>query len=356
MAECQTLFVWSLHDPPDNAVRMRDGSIQWCESIPIQQGRRNRDWCLAQRDWYLAQGKPRYRRPRVKKKEDQEKMIKMMMIRSNAVTPEVQSQFALFLQTVARASQAYLLLDYDGTLAPFHAERDLAYPYPGVAAVVQEIVRNGRTRVVVISGLDASEVLPLLNIHPCPEVWGIHGLQRVKTDGRMEISRLDERTLAGLSDADRWLGYQKLRYVAEFKTGSIAIDWRGLNEIEAEDIRSRVLLGWRPIAESNGLALLQFDGGVEIRAHKADKGDAVRAFLREIRSGPPVAYLGDDATAFRAIEGRGMSVLVRPTWRQTAAQFWLKPPDELIDFLGLWRKACTKRDALGSGAAAAANG
>ena len=284
-------------------------------------------------------------------------MIKM--ISSNAVRPEVQSHFALFLQTVSRASQAYLLLDYDGTLAPFHAERDLAYPYPGVATVLQEIVRNGRTRVVVISGREANEVLPLLNIHPCPEVWGIHVLQRLRTDGSMEMPRLNERTLNGLSDADRWLGYQQLRYVAEFKNGSIAIHWRGLNEIEAEDLRSRVLLGWRPIAESRGLDLLQFDGGVEIRAHEADKGDAVRTFLGEIRSATPVAYLGDDATdesAFRAIEGRGMSVLVRPTWRQTAAQFWLKPPDELIDFLGLWLKACVKHDALDSGAAAAVKG
>jgi len=35
----------------------------------------------------------------------------------------VESQLTPFLQTLAQASQAVLLLDYDGTLAPFHAER-----------------------------------------------------------------------------------------------------------------------------------------------------------------------------------------------------------------------------------------
>ncbi len=278
---------------------------------------------------------------------------------SNALRAEMQSEFAPFLQTVARASQAALLLDYDGTLAPFHAQRDQAYPYPGVAPLLQQIVRNGRTRVVVFSGRDARDVLPLLNIHPHPEVWGVHGLQRLRTDGRMEMPRLDERTLEGLSDADRWLGYLQLRHVAEFKAGSIAVHWRGLSEIAAEELRSRVLLGWRPIAEYSGLDLLQFDGGVEILAPEAGKGDAVRTFLSEINPKTPAAYLGDDSTdesALRAMKGRGISVLVRPEWRHTAAQFWLKPPEELLDFLGLWLKACLEHDTFDSGAAAAVNG
>jgi len=278
--------------------------------------------------------------------------------------PELQSQLLPFLQTVAHAPHAVLLLDYDGTLAPFHIRRDRAYPYPGVALLLQEIVRNGRTRVIVITGRDAEDVLPLLNVHPRPEIWGVHGLQRMKTDGSMKMPQLDERTLNGLSDADRWLDYQQLRHTAEFKAGSIAVHWRGLSENDAENLRARVLLGWRPIAEHNGLNLLEFDGGVEIRAYQADKGDAVREFLAEIGPDTPVAYLGDDNTdesAFRAMrgrieQGRGISILVRPIWRQTAAQFWLKPPDELLDFLGLWWKACTEHQALDGGAAAAVNG
>jgi trehalose 6-phosphate phosphatase len=277
--------------------------------------------------------------------------------------PELQSQLTPFVQTVAQASHAVLLLDYDGTLAPFHIRRDQAYPYSGVALLLQEIVRNARTRVIVITGRDAEDVLPLLNVHPRPEIWGVHGLQRLNTDGSMKMPQLDERTLNGLSDADRWLGYQQLRHTAEFKAGSIAVHWRGLSENDAEDLQARVLLGWRPIAEHNGLNLLDFDGGVEIRAFEADKGDAVRAFLDEISPDTPVAYLGDDNTdeaAFlvmqdRTVQGRGISVLVRPVWRQTAAQFWLKPPDELLDFLTIWWKAGAEHGALDGGATAAVN-
>ncbi len=272
---------------------------------------------------------------------------------------EAQAQISVFMQVVARSPQSALLLDYDGTLAPFHSVRSLAHPYPGVALLLQEIVRNGRTRIVLVSGRDVTDVLSLLNVHPRPEVWGIHGLQRLKTTGNMEMAPLDEQTRNGLSDADRWLAYQQVRHAAEFKAGSIAVHWRGLSENAAQDLRARVLLGWRPIAEHSGLGLLDFDGGVEIRASGADKGDAVRTFLADISGDTPVAYLGDDATdesAFLAMQGRGMSILVRPKWRQTLAQLWLQPADELLEFLGLWLEACSGQDAIGGGAAAGVTG
>jgi trehalose 6-phosphate phosphatase len=270
-----------------------------------------------------------------------------------------QPQVESFVKTVERASRSLLLLDYDGTLAPFHTERDRALPYPGVAAVLQELVRNGRTRVVIISGREASDAIPLLGIHPCPEVWGLHGLQRVKPNGKSEISELDESISEALAVADRWLEYQRLQHTAEFKPGSIAVHWRGQGECEAEAVRGRVLLGWTSIADHFGLDLLEFDGGVEIRPPHADKGDAVRTLLQEVAPDTPAAYLGDDNTdepAFRVINGRGLSVLVRPRWRETAAQSWLRPPQQLLDFLTQWLHACRRQGESGAATAAAVKG
>jgi len=258
------------------------------------------------------------------------------------------------MQTLAQAPASLLLLDYDGTLAPFTTERSRAYPYPGVAAAIEEILRDGRTRVVVITGRDAADIPVLLQTRPCPEVWGIHGLQHLKADGTTETKSLDEPTLYALSDAHRWLAYQRLLQRAESKTGALAVHWRGRRKMEVEDIRGRVLLGWRPIAECGGLDLLDFDGGVEIRAREANKGRLVRTLLNEMSPNTSAAYLGDDTTdeqAFHAIQDHGLSVLVRPSWRQTTAQLWLGPPGELLDFLGRWLKACKKRGASGTSAA-----
>ncbi len=58
--------------------------------------------------------------------------------------------------------------------------------------------------------------------------------------------------------------------------------------------------------------------------------------LSEMDRETAAAYLGDDTTdedAFKAIHGRGIGVLVRPQFRATAADFWLQPPEELLDFL-----------------------
>lgn len=267
--------------------------------------------------------------------------------------PDVQSALEVFVRTVALAPESALLLDYDGTLAPFHTQRDQAFPYPGVALLLQEIVRDARTRVVVITGRDATDLLPLLNIHPRPEIWGSHGLQRLRPDGTPEMPNLDQQTLNGLSEADSWLSHKHLRHRAEFKPGGIAVHWRGLSALEAADLRARALLGWRPIVAQSGLDLLEFDGGIEIRARRANKGDAVRVFLNEISVDTPVAYLGDDNTdeaAFQAIGDRGLSILVRPEWRETAARLWLKPPEDVIDFLGLWLRSSAGGDALDGGA------
>ena len=248
-----------------------------------------------------------------------------------------------FLRTVAQAPLSALLLDYDGTLAPFSLDRRKAVPYPGVNTILQEIVDVGRTRLVIITGRDAHDVEPLLNIRPFPEVWGAHGLQRLSTNGACEMPEIDPNALQGLSDAERWLAYQGLDHMAEPKPGSLAVHWRALDENSAVKLRGKILLGWFPIAEQAALKVLEFDGGLELRVPVHDKGDVIGTILREIGPEAPIAYLGDDVTdetAFQALQNRGLTVLVRREHRKTAARVWLKPPGELLEFLAQWRDAC----------------
>jgi trehalose-phosphatase len=142
-----------------------------------------------------------------------------------------------------------------------------------------------------------------------------------------------------LEAAKRWLGYQGLLGRAEIKPASIAIHWRALGENEAAELRAKILLGWSRIADGSGLKLLDFDGGVELRMAGLDKGDAVRTIREEVGPEVPMAYLGDDTTdehAFRALEGGGLTALVRPRPRRTAARVWLRPPEELLQLLTNW--------------------
>ena len=259
---------------------------------------------------------------------------------SRAVNP---AEIERFMNAVAQSPVSALLLDYDGTLAPFCLNRDHALPYPGMTALLQEIIACGRTRVVIITGRNAEEVIPLLAIHPPLEIWGCHGLERLRPDGTREAPRVEEPVMHALAYADRWLRDQGLHHRAEFKTGAVAIHWRGLDEATMAETRGQVLLGWLPIAQSTPMELLEFDGGIEMRMPGRDKGDAVRTILDEVGPEVPVAYLGDDITderAFLALGARGLSVLVRPEWRETAAALWIRPPEGLREFLARWVRAC----------------
>jgi len=269
------------------------------------------------------------------------------MQRGGRLKAEALVQIDSLLKAVASSRQSLLMLDYDGTLAPFRKNREQAFPYAGISSVLQEILRTTNTRVVIISGRDAQEVVALLALEPRPEVWGLHGLQRLGKIGRPDLLPIGKDVADALETARDWLRYQHLEDSAEFKAGSIALHWRGLSEPEVEAIRARTLLGWWPIAKRTGLDLLEFDGGVEIRTPGANKGDAVRVVMDEMKPNTPAVYLGDDLTdeaAFLAVNGRGLSILARPQWRSTAAQLWLRPPEEVLDFFGRWLRACRDQD------------
>ena len=93
---------------------------------------------------------------------------------------------ASFLEKVRSATSRALLLDYDGTLAPFTPDRARAFPYREIPELISRIMRCN-TRVVLVSGRPATELLFLSGINPHPEIWGSHGSERLLPDGSYEV-------------------------------------------------------------------------------------------------------------------------------------------------------------------------
>jgi trehalose 6-phosphate phosphatase len=241
------------------------------------------------------------------------------------------------------APAAALLLDYDGTLAPFQLDPAAAVPYPGVREALTRIITQNRTRLAIVTGRWTRQLLPLLALHPRPEIWGSHGWERLAPDGKYEIGRIGEKALGNLVTADDWTrDIEALGGRCELKPAGLAIHWRGLPDDRVDAIRGLVFENWRLQRLDQGLAWHDFDEGIELRAPGRTKGDVIDTVLGELPAGAAVAYLGDDQTdedAFRALGNRGLAVLVRPEARTTAAQLWLRPPEELLDFLNRWHQA-----------------
>ncbi len=232
-----------------------------------------------------------------------------------------------------------LLLDYDGTLAPFVEQRDRAFPYPGIREMLGELIAQHRTRVVIISGRAVEDLRPLLGIDPLPEIWGSHGWERLHADGRYEGPNFTFQQKQILDSEWDWLQKHFDAARLEHKPASVALHWRG-QPAETQTHMQEVLgERWNRYRTDPALDLHAFDGGLELRAAGKNKGDAVRTLLHEIMEGDVVAYCGDDATdedAFEALEGRGLRVLVRGTPRPSHADVLCPPPDALIGFLSLW--------------------
>jgi trehalose 6-phosphate phosphatase len=249
---------------------------------------------------------------------------------------------ATFFDRLRSASSRALLLDYDGTLAPFTPDREHAFPYPEIPELVAGIMRAG-TRVVLISGRPATELLFLSGIHPHPEIWGSHGSERLLPDGSYQVEPPSPDHQYALQAAVRSLHACGFSSRTEVKPGGIAVHWRGLPANERAHVEAKIRTLFASAIDDHGLHLLPFDGGLELRAPGKNKGDAVLAILNEAGSEVAAAYLGDDQTdenAFRAIKGRGIAVLVRSEPRPTVADIWLRPPEQLGRFLREWLTAC----------------
>lgn len=243
-----------------------------------------------------------------------------------------------FYERVGRSQGGLLMLDYDGTLAPFVEDRLEARPYPSIVPELERLFVSTQTRTVVISGRQISVLSRLLNTTTLPEMWGCHGLEHRTRDGTYAKHAPSSRSRAELEKLPDLVREFDLGNMAELKPSGVALHWRGaLREQQIRVLAVAEQIGRR--LEAHGFCRHPFDGGVEWRVRDVNKGQAVARLLKEVESPGVAAYCGDDLTdedAFIALGDCGLKVLVRSEIRETAADIHIVPPDELLAFLTRW--------------------
>jgi trehalose-phosphatase len=244
------------------------------------------------------------------------------------------------LQEIAGGNaQAAVFLDYDGTLTPIVSQSEDAWLSDSMRQTLRELA--ARAPVSILSGRDLDDVRGRVNVDGIVyagshgfDIAGAGGLRREL--GAAYLPVLDTAETELREALDEIPGAQ-----LERKHFSVAAHYRNVNENDA----FRVVLAVDAVAERHR-ELRRMDGKKVYELLPDidwNKGKAVLWLLEtlglESRSGGirPI-YIGDDRTdedAFRALEQRGIGILVSEQSQPTAARYSLKNPAEVERFLSV---------------------
>lgn len=259
-----------------------------------------------------------------------------------------------FFHRLSSARSAVLMLDYDGTLAPFKEDRLQTQFYPGVRARIERLSSIKDDGLVFISGRNARELRELMGLAKPVDIWGSHGRELLAANGDYCIAPLTRDEQDVLTLVRKALESEYDPAILELKPNSVAVHWRKATS-RKDEVEARVRQLYEEVRSNNQLNgtinLLTFDGGLELRAGEGSKGFAVRSVLEKLSGDTVASFLGDDITdedAFGVFQeeeykSRSCAVLVRDKPRPSYASLWVRPPAELLEFLDMWIQARENR-------------
>ncbi len=231
-----------------------------------------------------------------------------------------------------------LMLDFDGTLAPFRAERIEARVPADTLGALRSIATSGCDRVTIVSGRPVAELRPLLPDLEARLV-GEHGWEDWRPGSEPRQHALDDATALQLARAARAAHARGWGPFLERKRCSLVLHTRGLDAAHASQLERLVSEFWWSQFLGDGLSLENIHGGLELRATARHKGVAVAETLRESPAGALVVYVGDDRTdedAFEVVAPRGLAIRVGAPGVPSHAPYRLDSPGAVGRFLRRW--------------------
>jgi trehalose-phosphatase len=225
-------------------------------------------------------------------------------------------------------------LDYDGTLAPLAPRPELA----ALPEATRDVLRRlaARFPVAVLSGRGREDVAALVGLAELTYA-GSHGFDIAGPSLRREMGEgipgVVERAAAHLFNALSGLPgvlvepkrfalavHYRLAAAADLPRIESAVDAAAARHPELRKTRGKKVFELRPTLDW-------------------DKGKALLWLVEQLQSSLLPIFLGDDLTdedAFRAVKGRGIGgigILVAEELRATAAEYSLRNPEEVREFL-----------------------
>jgi trehalose-phosphatase len=250
------------------------------------------------------------------------------------------------IEEVRSQDHRAFFLDYDGTLTPIVEDPFRASLSPHHKEVIASLLHNEKNSVCIISGRAIEQLKGFLGLEGLV-LAGNHGMEIAGPN----ISYVNEGALRAkplLREIAEMLNRKlddREGVLVEDKGLTVSVHYRMVPVKRHSSLKRRF---YREIGEflaSNSIVVTRGKRILEVRPNVVwDKGSAVKWILDFLSSyllkeRPYPIYMGDDETdedAFRALKGRGLTILVSPPKGASEASYFIKGVEEAYQFLGLF--------------------
>ncbi len=238
---------------------------------------------------------------------------------------------------IRQARNLFLFLDYDGTLTPIVSRPEKALCPVKVKRLLETLRDLPGVHLAIVSGRSLEDVRRKVGVAGIIYA-GNHGLE-IEKPGRRPRKRLPSARTSELKEITRNVqnALKDLPGILFEEKGPIlSVHYRNVPRkcsaqifrVIEEELQSRKGR-WKT---TSGKMVLEIRPNVGF-----DKGKAVKEILQAFPSrGRLPIYLGDDQTdedAFQVLKGRGISVFIGPARVPSEADFFLRNPAEVHEFL-----------------------
>jgi trehalose 6-phosphate synthase/phosphatase len=242
-----------------------------------------------------------------------------------------------------KSQKRSILLDYDGTLAPYQKLPSMAVPSEELIQLLTRLTDDPLNEIVIISGRDADTLekwlgkLPLNMIAEhgaCVKYKGGEWKEQipVNTEWKEQVRPLMELFV------DRCAG----SFIEE-KKSTLAWHYRNTNAelgfMRSRELRNSLL----QLTANTSLQVIDGNKVLEIRMVGVDKGAAATNMLSNLNP-EFILCLGDDATdedMFRALRDKGFTIKIGRA--NTAAEYTILSQNDVFPFLGRFISPVTKK-------------
>jgi len=242
------------------------------------------------------------------------------------------------------ADHVLFLTDYDGTLTPIVDKPELAALPQGMRKLLRTLVKNRRYTVGIISGRALPDLKNKIGLDGIVYA-GNHGLE-IDGFGSNFLEPIAEEMIPFLSMLNQAL-LVTLRGIkgvfVEDKGLTLSVHYRMVDGSEEEKVRGAFERITSPLDVTGKIRVTHGKKVYEVRPPVDwDKGKAIAWLIAKFKEsrrkgGVLPIYMGDDLTdedGFEVIEKHnGISVLVGGDDSQSIARYFLKSPEEVMEFL-----------------------